>query len=347
MKLFLAIFIPLVIAACVGPFVPVVNLDHESRLQLRDRVVVHDNVTLKRGTYERLGQIEATSCMNLLWDPPASRRGHLDQLRYKASVLGGNGITNLICEKTEGANLAKNCWNSVTCYGVAIAVTSRKNDAAEAAEPTIHQGLVTATGFVVSHNGHILTNWHVVDGCRELTIRIGGRTHEARLLRQDPHNDLALLKVEPAPTQALAFRVGEPLRVGEDVISLGFPLSGLLAQEPHVTTGTITALAGIQDDTRYLQTSTPVQPGNSGGPLLDHSGNVVGIIVGKLDAIKMAVAIGDIPQNVNFALHGRLAQAFLDANGIDHLTSRSQHARTTPDIAAEAKGATVLMECHR
>ncbi len=347
MRLFLVLFIPLVITACIGPLIPVVNLDHESRLQLRGHVVEHDNATLKRGSYERLGQIEATSCMNKLWDPPASREDAVDQLRYKASALGGNGITNLLCEKTEGTNLAKNCWNSVTCYGVAIALTSRKNDTAEAAKPTMRQGPMTGTGFIISSSGHILTNWHVVDGCQELTMKIGRQTHDVRLLRQDPHNDLALLKAESIPMQALTFRVGEPLRAGEDVIALGYPLSGLLAHEPHVTTGTITALAGIKDDTRYLQTSTPVQPGNSGGPLLDHSGSVVGIIVGKLNAIKVAVATGDIPQNVNFALHGQLAQTFLDAHGIDYLTSGSQRARATPDIAAEAKGAIVFIECYR
>jgi len=111
-----------VLGGCVGPLVPVVKLDQDSAMRLRKEIRVFDIAELQNKEYRRLGQIEATSCMNKLWDPPASREDAMDQLRYKASALGGNGITNLICEQCEGTNLAKNCWNSVTCYGVAIAL---------------------------------------------------------------------------------------------------------------------------------------------------------------------------------------------------------------------------------
>jgi hypothetical protein len=111
-----------VLGGCVGSLVPVVKLDKDSAMRLRKEIRVFDIAELQNKEYRRLGQIEATSCMNKLWDSPASKEDAIDQLRYKASALGGNGITNLFCEKCEGTDLAKNCWNSVTCYGVAIAL---------------------------------------------------------------------------------------------------------------------------------------------------------------------------------------------------------------------------------
>ncbi len=112
----------LAVGGCVGPLVPVVKLDQESVMRLRKEIPIFDITELQNKEYRRIGQIEATSCMNKLWDSPASKENAIDQLRYKASALGGNGITNLICEPCEGTNVAKNCWNSVTCYGVAIAL---------------------------------------------------------------------------------------------------------------------------------------------------------------------------------------------------------------------------------
>ncbi len=100
------------------------------------------------------------------------------------------------------------------------------------------------------------------------------------------------------------------------MVAVGFPLPGLLASEANVTTGTVSALAGIGNDTRFLQMTAPVQPGNSGGPLLDLEGRVVGVVVSKLDALKVASATGDIPQNVNFAIKAGVVRSFLDASGV-------------------------------
>ena len=83
---------------------------------------------MKSLEYRRVGPVEATSCMNKLWDPPASRDNAMNQLRYKVSTMGGNAITNLLCESREGTNLSKNCWNSVACYAVAINVLSISGD---------------------------------------------------------------------------------------------------------------------------------------------------------------------------------------------------------------------------
>lgn len=114
-----------------------------------------------------------------------------------------------------------------------------------------------------------------------------------------------------------------------------------------MSTGTVSAMAGIQDDTRYLQISAPIQPGNSGGPLLDMSGNVIGVVSAKLDALRVAGVIGDIPQNVNFAIKDAVARNFLDNHGIVYQTAPSDRILTAADVAEMARGFTILIECWR
>ena len=200
---------------------------------------------------------------------------------------------------------------------------------------------------MVSRGGYIITNQHVIDGCSKVTASLTGVAKNAAVVREDVINDLALLKLSEANPEPLVFRSKSRLRAGEPVVALGFPLTGLLSSEPHVTSGTITALAGIMDDTRFLQISAPVQPGNSGGPLLDSSGTVIGIVVGKLDAIRVAQATGDLPQNVNFALNAAIIKGFLDANGIEYKRLERSALSGVPEIAERAKRSLAYIECSK
>lgn len=209
-------------------------------------------------------------------------------------------------------------------------------------EPT-----VSGTGFVVSRQGHVLTNHHVVEKCRAVRVTTEGRKQGVTVLGTDAENDLALLQL-PAPVQIAArFREGRTIRPGDGVVVVGFPLPGLLATEAQVTTGTVSALAGIGNNTRYLQISAPVQPGNSGGPLLDQSGNIVGVVVSKLNALAVAKTTGDIPQNINFAINGAVAKAFLDSQSVEYETGVSSRAVETAEIGATARKFALLLECYR
>ena len=199
------------------------------------------------------------------------------------------------------------------------------------------------TGFFIGEDGTVLTNAHVVEGCSEARIGQPGRGMAARVIARDGVNDLALLRSTARPSAVATLRLS--VRQGEAVAAYGFPLPGLLASGGNLTTGNITALSGIGDDSRLLQISTPVQPGNSGGPLLDGSGNVVGIVEGKLDAIKVATAIGDIPQNINFAIKASVVATFLDSNGVHYATGQPGAARSPADIAEAARRFTVPVEC--
>jgi hypothetical protein len=134
----------------------------------------------------------------------------------------------------------------------------------------------------------------------------------------------------------------QPL-LGEAVASYGFPYSGVLSSSGNFTLGNITALSGMKDDTRFLQTSSPIQPGNSGGPLLDMSSRVIGVVVAQLRMQNDR----SIPQNVNFAIQSPIVINFLSAKGVTpNLDNSSTGAQRPPsEVADMAKKFTVQIYC--
>jgi uncharacterized protein len=198
------------------------------------------------------------------------------------------------------------------------------------------------TAFFIG-DGALLTNAHVVKGCSGVNFVLAGQRMVAQVTARDEENDLALLRTATHSPAVAALRLS--IRQGEAISAYGYPLPGLLASGGNLTTGNVTALSGIGDDSRFLQISAPVQPGNSGGPLLDGTGNVVGIVKGKLDATKVASAIGDVPQNVNFAIKASVVATFLDSNSIHYVSGVSTTGRSPADIAENARRFTVPVEC--
>ncbi|MEY4859754.1 MAG: hypothetical protein RLZZ235_1921 [Pseudomonadota bacterium] len=206
----------------------------------------------------------------------------------------------------------------------------------------------TGTGFVVARD-RVLTNHHVIDGCNAITIRTAdGRTLPATMpARVDVQRDLALLAVPNNPGPVLAFR-SNLVRRGESVVTYGFPLAGLLAAGPTLTTGEVSALAGLANNEQHFQISAPVQQGNSGGPLLDRQGNVMGVIVSKLNAQRIAQRTGDIPQNVNFAVKGTEALGFLRRAGVEPTLRESAPTElSAAEVGERAHPSTVFIRCEK
>ena len=206
----------------------------------------------------------------------------------------------------------------------------------------------SGTGFVVAE-GRVLTNNHVAAECSRLVLRnAAGARLPGRVAAADRRRDLALIAVPVEVGPALPFRDGPTVRRGESVVTYGFPLSGLLSSGPTLTTGDINALAGLRDNPANFQISAPVQPGNSGGPLLDSQANVIGVVVSKLNAVQVAqITGGDIPQNVNFAVKGTEALAFLRANGVQPRTAGSTGAdKRAFEIGDIANPSTVSIQCY-
>ena len=150
------------------------------------------------------------------------------------------------------------------------------------------------------------------------------------------------------PAEAAKLRSGRSVRPGDDVVVVGFPLRQVLAPSAIVTTGTVSALSGLGNDTAKLQIAAPVQQGNSGGPLLDRHGLVVGVVQSKLNALRIAGATGDLPQNVNFAINGATLQSFLEANGVAFRAAPPAGAAlSAADVGEQAARYTVAIECVR
>lgn len=206
----------------------------------------------------------------------------------------------------------------------------------------------TGSGFVVAARGYVLTNRHVVRGCQAVRVRPeGGAARPATVVALDPDDDLALLRTDTTFGAVAAFRGGRDPRAGEAVVAVGYPLNGLLADQAHVTIGSISALAGLYNDLHELTISTPVQPGNSGGPLLDAYGTVVGVVVTKLNARVVQETTGDLPQNVNFAIKGGVAREFLAAQGIVPLTGLPVTPLSNADVGDVGRSVALLVECTR
>lgn len=198
--------------------------------------------------------------------------------------------------------------------------------------------LSSGTGFFITRQGQLLTNAHVVRGCRSVVVTpIGGTAVPANVEKVDQVNDLALLRADAPPQAIAALRGPRPLRQGDTIVAYGFPLAPSLSSGGVLTSGNVNALTGLRDDTRFLQISAPVQPGNSGGPLLDTTGAVVGIVTAGIKA--------GSAQNVNFALKADVARTFLSSIGVAPETAPGSGELALPDIGERARRYTVLVEC--
>jgi uncharacterized protein len=197
----------------------------------------------------------------------------------------------------------------------------------------------TGSAFRVSQ-GRYVTNSHVVDDCSR--IQVNG-TSDAELLARDSENDLALLTTLGDHGPVASVRASHA-RLGEAVIVAGFPLHGMLSGL-SVTQGNVSGLSGLSGDNNVLSISAPVQVGNSGGPLLDERADVIGMVLAKLDAIRVARLTGDVPQNLNFALDASLVRSFLTENGVGYVEAKAGRPLRPAEIAARAGAFTVLVEC--
>lgn len=204
---------------------------------------------------------------------------------------------------------------------------------------------ISGTGFFVSRDGYVLTNAHVIEGCIEPRVRDSAGTKSiGTIAARDVTNDLALVKTSLVPVEVAIFRTGR-LRLGEGIAAFGFPLSSVLASSGNFTLGNVTALAGPKDDSRFIQFSAPVQTGNSGGPLLDTAGNVVGVVSSKLDVLKIAASSGDIPQNVNFAITSAISKNFLEVHRVNISNGEDGSAKNAIDVGEKARAMSVYIEC--
>lgn len=206
------------------------------------------------------------------------------------------------------------------------------------------QAVSMGTGWFCSPT-HIVTSWHILQG-RESFYISSERFDKipVRLLVSDRQNDLAVLELSEKSLENSRFLplADRLVAAGEHVFTIGFPHITLLGKEPKYTDGTISALSGIGDDPRIFQISVPVQAGNSGGPLMNATGEVVGIVASKLAAARVFEWTGDFPQNVNFAVKIAYLRTLLDGRSVKYASGAGETAPATrSELVDRVKSAVV------
>jgi S1-C subfamily serine protease len=272
----------------------------------------------------------------------AYTQGQLFQFNLDQTAQLLPAVLNCV-EKTKQGGIA-----SAGDFTVPVKPAVANTTASPAAQPAKPDKVFNqiGTGFLVSTNGHVVTNQHVVDGC--VGDIQGNLTGEApatlRVVSTDETNDLALLQV-PGTFKEVARIKDKAVQSGDSVVAIGFPFHGMLTSDFTVTTGIVSSLSGLLNDTRFLQISAAVQPGNSGGPLLASSGDVVGVVAAKLNALRVVRATGSIPENINFAIKTGALRDFLDNSVVPYQISDGKTELKTTDIARNARAFTLLISC--
>jgi TPR repeat protein len=170
----------------------------------------------------------------------------------------------------------------------------------------------TATGFFISSDGFILTAYHAVQKSNNIQVQYDTKQYKAKLVDKNESLDVAVIKIDGNDFSYLPISSNES-RTGDEVFTMGYPLVSIQGTEPKFTEGSISSLSGSGDSPHYFQISVPVQPGNSGGPLVGQNGEVIGLIIARLNDMSALLTTGTVPQNVNYALKSKYILSFLKA----------------------------------
>ena len=188
--------------------------------------------------------------------------------------------------------------------------------------PEIDESLLTigsGSGFYINNKGYALTNNHVVDICKQMVAVVDGREILFRVLNTDKTNDVAIIKTDQRSPNFIKINE-EGAKLGEDIIAVGYPLSGRLSDSVKITRGIVSALSGIDNNSGQIQIDAALQPGNSGGPVINENGELIGIASAGLNKLLMAKEAKYIPENVNFAVSSSIVTNILKNKKVSYST---------------------------
>ncbi len=216
----------------------------------------------------------------------------------------------------------------------------------DAASPDIAalRPAASGTGFFISEDGYLVTNAHLVNDAIKVRVVTQRGLIAARVVKVDAANDLAILKAE-GNFPALPVASSRGVKLGATVATVGFPNIGLQGFAPKLAKGEIASLAGAQDDPRHFQISAPIQPGNSGGALVDERGNVIGVVVAKLSQQAALATSGQLAENVNYAVKSSFLLGLLES--LPEVTAKlkepNSRERKFEEVVKEAQEAAALV----
>ena len=201
----------------------------------------------------------------------------------------------------------------------------------------------SGTGFAVSSDGYIITNYHVIDGCQSVKIHSKGKVIPASIIKFDPQNDIALLKGNFAPTYVLPLS-NESTELLEDIFVAGFPFGNKISTAIKVTKGIVSSLTGIGNNFSNFQIDAALQPGNSGGPILNNKGNVIGVAVAKLDRKYIEKNFGVIPENTNFGIKTSVVKSIINSTEIN-LPQPYKNEMSKKELGKNISNSTYYLSC--
>ena len=204
----------------------------------------------------------------------------------------------------------------------------------------------SGSGFFVNKNGYLVSNYHVVEMCQYILAVMDGDLLNVKVVASDITNDLIVGKVEELSNNNFLALSSDGAFLGDNVIVAGFPLAGTLSDNLKVTRGIVSSMSGLNNNYSEYQIDAAVQSGNSGGPLIDASGNVVGVVVAQLNKYKLLQEREIIPENVNFAVKSQNVGVFLSANNIDFISKDSKKVIQNRVVAKSAEDSTVMLLCY-
>ena len=238
-------------------------------------------------------------------------------------------------QRAEGQRLARE-WKPVKAIAEGKPATAK--EVAES-KPSGY-----GTGFFITDDGYIITNQHVAGEGATVRLVTAAGSIAAKVVKVDKANDVALLKAE-GRFMALPVIPSRGVRLGATAATVGFPNPGLQGFAPKLAKGEIASLAGARDDARHFQISAPIQPGNSGGALVDERGNVIGVVVAKLSQKAALATSGALAENVNYAVKSSYLLSFLES--VPEVAAKLKDAHTKDrkfeDVVKSVEQATVLV----
>ncbi|GLQ56689.1 serine protease [Devosia nitrariae] len=208
-------------------------------------------------------------------------------------------------------------------------------------QPEISQGS-SGTGFFVADRGVLVTNHHVIDGCSVIDVIGYG---PARVVTSDEDVDLAVLQLRTPRTHSVAEIRAEPVQLGETVVALGFPLSSILNSSLNVGTGIVSSETGLMGENRWFTTNVGIQPGNSGGPILDDMGRVLGVAVAKIDDEALLASMGTTAPNIGFAIKGSVVAEYLSIFRLPKPSPVPPKPFSARELADKGRNFTVQVIC--
>ncbi len=262
-----------------------------------------------------------TKKIRLIWNTEKTTKK--DAIKAIKKVFGGPVVNN---------------YEDYSCLSSVVFEKNTDQDPPKEIEYDNDQIIAAASGsgFFISNYGHIVTNFHVIDECKKNVIYSGGRELESFVVSSDKINDLSILKVNYNPRASLPIS-HEDVSLLEDVIVAGYPLGRNVSAAIKTHKGVVTSLAGAGDNFSNFQTDADINQGNSGGPILNQKGNVVGVAV--------ATWVQEGVQGVHFGIKSSTLKAFVKSNGVN-IPEPFVSDLTNKDLGQLIVNATVYIECH-